>query len=93
MAELKTKPTGASVSDHIDSFGDEVMRDDARAICKMMTSLTGKSATMWGTAIIGFDVYQYNYADGKEFTWPVLAFAIRKKELTIYSANRAAQRF
>lgn len=84
MAELKTRPTNASVEDHIDGFADEIIRDDARAICRIMKSMTGKPAVLWGTAIIGFDTYQYNYADGKEFSWPVLAFAIRKNHLTVY---------
>ena len=83
MAEPKTRQTLASVADFIDALPSETQRDDARAICIIMKSISGKPPRMWGTSIIGFDTYPYVYASGREADWPVLAFSPRKKNLTI----------
>ncbi len=84
MAEVKTKPTDASVSDYIDSLKSETQRDDCRAIAKLMKSITKKEAIMWGSAIIGFGTYPLVYANGKKADWPILAFSPRKDKTTIY---------
>jgi len=84
MSEPKTRPTDASVDDFIDLLKTEQQRDDARAICKMMESITKKKAVMWGTSIIGFSTHKQVYASGKTLDWPMLAFAPRKDKSTIY---------
>ena len=59
-------------------------REDTRAVIKIMEEITGCSATMWGSSIIGFDTYHYKYASGREGDWPVSGVAPRKTALTIY---------
>ena len=54
MAELKTKATGASVTDFIAAIADDQKRADAKAIIKMMRGATRKQPKMWGTSIVGF---------------------------------------
>ncbi len=84
MSEPKTRPTDASVDEFIDLFKSEYQRDDLRAICKMMQSITKNPAVMWGTTIIGFGACKVVYASGKSLDWPMLAFAPRKDKVTIY---------
>ena len=84
MAEAKTKPTGASVDAFIDTFADDQVRDDCRAISAIMAAVTKAEATMWGTGIVGFGRYRLKYADGREADWPLAAFAPRKTSLTVY---------
>ncbi len=84
MAEAKTKPTDASVSDYIDSLKSETQRDACRLIAGLMKSITKKNAVMWGSAIIGFGTYPLTYASGKKADWPLLAFSPRKDKTTIY---------
>lgn len=84
MAELKTRPTKASVSDFVNSIDDKQKRADAKRVATMMRKVTGKRAKMWGTSIVGFGAYQYTNTAGKNFEWPVTGFSPRKQALTIY---------
>ena len=84
MAELKTKPTNASVKDFLNQIPDEERRNDCFAVAKMMEEITGSKPKMWGPSIVGFGSYHYKYASGREGDWPIAAFSPRKKELTLY---------
>ena len=84
MAEMKTKPTQASVKDFLNQIADKERRDDCFAVAKMMEEITGDKPTMWGPSIVGFGTYHYKYASGREGDWPVAAFSPRKRDLTIY---------
>jgi hypothetical protein len=84
MAEPKTRPTKASVEKFIDAQEKESVRDDCRALVKIMESIAGAPAVMWGSAIIGFGTYPLVYANGKTADWPQLAFSPRKGNITIY---------
>jgi hypothetical protein len=84
MAELKTKPTQASVKDFLNQIPDKERRDDCFAIAKIMEEVTGDKPKMWGPSIVGFGTYHYKYASGREGDWPVTGFSPRKKDLTLY---------
>ena len=84
MAELKTKPTKASVKDFLNQIPDEERRKDCFAVAKMMEEITGNKPTMWGPSIVGFGTWHYKYASGREGDWPITAFSPRKKDLTLY---------
>ncbi len=84
MAELKTRPTKASVDKFIDTQERESVRDDCRTLVRIMQDISGEPAVMWGPSIIGFGSFVYQYSGGKELQWPVLAFSPRKQNLTIY---------
>lgn len=84
MAEPKTKPTKASVDKFIDAQKSESVRDDCRTLVRIMESIAGAPAVMWGPAIIGFGQYSYVYASGKSGDWPRLAFSPRKDNITLY---------
>ena len=84
MAEPKTRPTNASVEDFIDSQAKDQIRDDCRALVRMMRKATGCGPEMWGPAIIGFGRHWWTGASGKRTEWMLAAFSPRKANLTIY---------
>ena len=84
MAELKTKPTNASVEKFLNQVADETRREDCFKVAKMMEEITGEKPKMWGPSIVGFGSYHYKYASGQEGDWPIAAFSPRKQDLTLY---------
>jgi uncharacterized protein DUF1801 len=84
MAELKTKPTAASVTDFINAIEDDQIRKDSKAISAIMSKITGSKPKIWGSDIVGFGSYHYKYASGQEGDWMLAAFAPRKKKITLY---------
>jgi hypothetical protein len=84
MAELKTKPTGASVTEFLNGIADEQKRQDAFTILALMQEITGAPAKMWGSAIIGFGDSHYQYESGREGDWFLTGFSPRKQNLTLY---------
>jgi hypothetical protein len=85
MSELKTKPTDASVEDFINSIPDEKKRADGMTLLKLFTRVTNQKARMWGTAIVGFDMYHYeSERSAQKGDWPLIAFSPRKQNLALY---------
>ena len=84
MADNKTRPTRASVTAFMSAIGDPGMRADARKVAAMMRRATGKRATMWGPAIVGYGSYHYRYDSGREGDSMITGFAPRKQALTVY---------
>jgi hypothetical protein len=84
VAEAKTKPTKASVTQFLNKIPDAARREDCFAIAKMMEEITGSKPQMWGPSIVGFGAWHYKYASGHEGDWPVAAFSPRKQDLTLY---------
>jgi hypothetical protein len=84
VAELKTKPTGASVAAFIKSQHDEQTRRDCRQLAALMKQVTGKPSRMWGPAIVGFSNCHLEYASGRELDWFYVGFSPRKAGLSLY---------
>ncbi len=84
MADIKTRPTGASVAKFLGEVADEQRRADAKKLAKLLRAATGQTARMWGDAIVGYGTYTLRYASGKTLDWPMLAFSPRKQSLTLY---------
>ena len=84
MAELKTKPTAASVAGFINAIEDDQIRNDSKAISALMSKITKSKPKIWGSDIVGFGSYHYKYASGQEGDWMLTAFAPRKKKITLY---------
>ena len=84
MAELKTRPTSASVTAFINNIDDSGKKADAKKIAAMMRKATGKRAKMWGSSIVGYGTYMYTNTAGKDFEWPITGFSPRKQTLTVY---------
>ena len=81
----KTHATAASVDAFIDKQPKEEVRDDCRALMKLMHELTGEQPYMYGPSIVGYGTYHYKYASGHEGDAPLAAFSPRKPELVIYA--------
>jgi hypothetical protein len=88
-AELKTRPTDASVEEFLNSVADEVRRRDAFRVLEMFKAATGEEPKMWGPAIVGFGSQVIKYADGRELDWPVVGFSPRKVNMTLYVVCRS----
>lgn len=84
MAELKTRENEASVSQFLAAIEDPQKRADCKAIAKMMRDATGKRAKMWGSAIVGYDKYEYRYDSGRSGTWMMTGFSPRARNISIY---------
>ena len=84
MAALKTKATGASVIDFLNSIANEQRRADSETLVEMMTKATKAKPVMWGPAIIGFGDHEYTGANGKSTKWFQAGFSPRKHALTLY---------
>jgi len=84
MAELKTKPTGRSVTAFLAAIADESTRRDCRELVKIMRKATGSTPKMWGDSIVGFGSYHYEYASGRTGDWFLAGFSPRRQNLTVY---------
>lgn len=84
MAELKTKPTRASVAQFLNAVEDETKRKDCKEIAKMMKAITGKTPKLWGDSIVGYGTYHYKYPTGNEGDWFITGVAPRKQAITVY---------
>ncbi len=80
----KTKPEGVLPSDFLRSIADERRRNDATALVKIMSDVTGQNAVMWGSSIVGFGTHHYKYESGREGDAPLVSFAPRKDSLVLY---------
>jgi hypothetical protein len=81
---MKTKKTGASVADFLNSVPDAQKREDCRAIAKMMQTATKAEPKMWGPSIVGFGHCRWVYPSGKEMDWMQIALSPRQANITLY---------
>jgi hypothetical protein len=84
MAEAKTQRTKRSVTAFLNTISDAQKRQDAFAIVDIMRKATKAEPAMWGSSIVGFGLYRYKYASGREGEWPLTGFSPRKQNLTLY---------
>jgi hypothetical protein len=80
MAENKTKPTSASVSDFLGALEPERRRNDAHEIESMMAVAVGQPGELWGSSIVG-------YGRTREPEWFVMGFSPRKANLVLYGVT------
>jgi Domain of unknown function (DU1801) len=86
VPKLKTQPTKASVTDFINSVGNELLSRESHQILKLMEQATHAKAKMWGPSIVGFGERKLTYADGSEADWMKIGFSPRKDKITLYLA-------
>lgn len=84
MAKMKTVENDGDVWKFLDSVENPRRRNDAIAVARMMESVTGEPARMWGDSIVGFGRYRYRRSDSSEHGWMLTAVAPRKAALTVY---------
>jgi hypothetical protein len=88
MAEPKTKPTKERVTTFLKRATDGDRRKDSATIVRMLQKASGAKGVMWGRGIVGFGLHGIAYADGRTAAWPIIAFAPRKTDLTLYINRR-----
>jgi hypothetical protein len=91
MAENKTKPTEASIAQHIDSLPNEEQRQDCLALLDLLGKVTGEQPRMWGPSIVGFGMYGYKYESGRRGESCLTGFAARKNEVVVYLVASGAE--
>ncbi len=85
LAEIKTKPTAASVEDFINKIDDEQKRKDSFTLLELMKKITGEEPVLWSSSIIGFGNKRYkSAATGREVDWLRIGFSPRKANLSLY---------
>lgn len=85
LADIKTKPTAASVEEFIEGVPEERKRNDSRVLLRMMEKAVGKKPKMWGGSIIGFGDKRYKSpTTDREVDWFIIGFSPRKAALTLY---------
>jgi len=85
LAEIKTKPTSASVEDFINNVQDEQKRKDSFVLLEMMKKATGEEPVLWSSSIIGFGIKRYKSpTTGREVDWLLIGFSPRKANLSLY---------
>ncbi|MEJ7692364.1 DUF1801 domain-containing protein [Daejeonella sp.] len=84
LAEIKTKPTAASVEDFINAL-DEQKRKDSFVLLEIFKKATGEEPVLWSSSIIGFGNKRYKSATtGREVDWLRIGFSPRKANLSLY---------
>lgn len=68
----------------MDTVSGEKVRDDCRAIVRLMEKVTGEKPRMWGPSIVGFGSYRYRYESGHEGDICLTGFSPRKQNLSLY---------
>ena len=85
LAQIKTKPTAASVEDFINAVPGEQKRKDSFVLLEMMKKASGEEPKMWGSSIIGFGNKRYKSPKtGREVDWLLIGFSPRKANLSLY---------
>jgi hypothetical protein len=84
MSDLKTKPTDESVERFLEDLPDEQQRQDCLSVVDLMREATKAEPKMWGSSIVGFGSYRYQYASGRAGDWFAVGFSPRKQNLTLY---------
>jgi hypothetical protein len=84
MAEIKTRVTTASAAAYLAKLPVE-QRGDAKKLDALLRSVTKKKPTLWSNGMLGYDLYHYkSERSTQEGDWPMIAFAVRKNNLTVY---------
>lgn len=91
MTGNKTIPTQTDVIDFLASLESDEQRRDSEVLVEMMSDVSGEPPVMWGTSIIGFGVFTYKYASGREGEWMKIGFSPRKGKISLYVTYDASQ--
>jgi hypothetical protein len=83
MSELKTRKNQNSVQGYLDTL-DHQRKTEITDIISIMQNITGNEPVMWGDSIVGFGLYHYKYASGREGDWFYTGVSSRKNAITIY---------
>jgi len=83
-ASNKTKPTKQTPADFIKAVEHPVRQADAKFLLTWFAEVTDMPAVLWGTSIIGYGRYHYEYESGRSGEFMITGFSPRKSALSIY---------
>lgn len=81
---MPTTWTDVDPGAYLDAVTPAVRRRDADTLRDLMERVAGEPPRMFGTSIVGFGEYHYEYASGRSGDAPAIAFAPRRAATTIY---------
>ncbi len=81
--KLKTRKNDTSVNAYIKN-APSTLQADAKTLLQLFKDVTGSTAKMWGTSIVGFGEYTYHRSNGDEGTFMATGFSLRKSGPTLY---------
>ena len=84
MAESKTRPTAASIDEHLESRASPEQLVDCQTLMTMLKRITKEEPKMWGPSIVGYGRYSYRYESGRTGESCITGFAVRGRELVVY---------
>ena len=87
MSANKTRKNAGDIDAFLQAIDDPEKRRDAKTLLAMMQEVSGEPPAMWGSSIIGFGTYQYQYASGRKGEWALTGFSPRKANMTVYIMN------
>ena len=80
----KTQPTKLSARQYIADLEHAKRREDGLVLLDFFNWVTGLKPVLWGTSIIGYGRYAYQYESGRSGEFFLTGFSPRKSALTIY---------
>ncbi len=87
MSENKTTATTASVRTFLDTVENETRRSDSYVLLELMEKITGHPPVLWGTSLVGYGSYHYQYDSGREGDMLMAGFSPRKQNLALYNTG------
>lgn len=90
MAEPKTKPTDASVTDYVAALADPKRREACETLIALLDEITGEKPVMWGTSIVGYG--RYITQTKPPAPWPLIGFSPRAASMTVYIMGGLSER-
>lgn len=87
MAQTKTKPTGASIDEYLESRATPEQMTDCKALMAICKRVTKQKPKMWGPSIVGYGSYSYEYDSGHSGESCLVGLAIRGKDFVVYIAK------
>lgn len=72
---------------------DDTRRLESETLIALMVEITGESAVVWSSKIVGCGQYRYRYDSGHCGVAPLMSFMPGKRHLSIYLAPGFEQRF
>lgn len=84
MTTNKTTRNTDDVTAFINQIIDDQKRDDCMTIMDLMREATKESPAMWGSSIVGFGSYHYQYDSGREGDFMRVGLSPRAQNMSIY---------
>ena len=80
----KTQPTKLLPNKNISDLDHAKRREDGLVLLDFFNRVVGLKPVMWGSSIIGYGRYAYQYESGRSGEYFLTGFSPRKSALTVY---------